>query len=169
MNLLAGAVPLLLIVALGATGRAAPVSDPDARTTEPGPRLYTESQAEAGQRVYANSCAQCHGDHLQGTGIAPALAGAAFLKKVQLLDWSVNDLRNVVVTMMPRSDPGSLSPKQYAEVLAYLLAEDCLPAGQKAFPTQSTAELKSTRMVEPGVKLDHSSPGACAVNKQSKR
>ncbi len=43
----------------------------------PGPaKLYTEAQAEQGKQLYAQHCAACHGDQLQGKS-APAIAGTA--------------------------------------------------------------------------------------------
>ncbi|HLH91787.1 MAG TPA: hypothetical protein VKX28_25445 [Xanthobacteraceae bacterium] len=53
---------------------------------------------------------------------------------------------NLVVTSMPRDNPGSLSPTQYADVLAYLLAADCYPAGRKQFPTTATPDIKGAEL-----------------------
>jgi hypothetical protein len=47
---------------------------------------------------------------------------------------------------MPANNPGSLSPKQYADVPAYLLAADCYPVGDKSFPTDATPALKQTEL-----------------------
>jgi mono/diheme cytochrome c family protein len=107
--------------------------------------LYTAQQAKAGKHVFDNNCASCHGANLQG-GSAPPVGGSAFLKKAKILNWSVADLRNLVVATMPASNAGSLSPEQYADVLAYLLASDCYPAGDKAFPTDATPALKQTSL-----------------------
>ncbi|HZZ60506.1 MAG TPA: cytochrome c [Roseiarcus sp.] len=94
--------------------RAAPAADrsASAQKDKPDPpKLYTKAQAEQGKQVYAKNCAACHGDQLQGK-TALAIAGAAFLKKAELLGWSVADLRTIIVTQMPRSNPGSLPPDQ---------------------------------------------------------
>jgi Cytochrome C oxidase, cbb3-type, subunit III len=120
-------------------------SGPGSQSHGGGPTLYTQAQAEKGEQAYAQQCASCHGAQQQGA-TAPAIAGTAFLKKAQLLDWSVADLRTIVVTTMPRSNPGSLSPQQYADVLAYLLDRDCYPAGQQPFPTTATDAIENAKL-----------------------
>jgi mono/diheme cytochrome c family protein len=94
---------------------------------------YTLAQAAAGGKVFAQSCASCHGANLQGVS-APALTGASFAHA----NLSISQLRTIVTTQMPLNAPGSLSPSQYAEVMAYLLQYDCItPAsgGKTPFPT----------------------------------
>jgi len=120
--------------------------------------LYTEQQAKDGKHVFEGSCASCHGTNLQG-GSAPPVGGSAFLKKAKILGWSVADMRNLVVSAMPASNPGSLLPEQYADVLAYLLAADCYPAGGKSFPTTATPALKQADL--------HPIQGAKGENPQS--
>lgn len=141
---------------------AAPVSassdPPDPASSGKATALYTEQQAEAGKQVFDGNCASCHGNNLQG-GSAPPVGGSAFLKKAQILHWSVADMRNLVVNAMPANNPGSLSPQQYADVLAYLLAVDCYPAGDKSFPTDTAPPLKQAEL--------HPIQGAKGENPQS--
>lgn len=141
-------------------------SDPSAHSDPPAdplPKLYTENQAEAGKQLYMKQCSSCHGDHMQGTS-APANAGSAFLSKAKSLDWSVSDMRYLVVNSMPLNNPGSLSSKQYAQVLAFLLASDCYPSGDTPFPTKDTAKLKHAKLAPPkGVKADNPKLGLCHV------
>jgi mono/diheme cytochrome c family protein len=128
-----------------------------------GAALYTEQQAQDGKQVFDTSCASCHGTNLQG-GSAPAVSGSVFLKKAKILGWSVADMRNLVVSAMPASNPGSLSPEQYADVLAYLLAVDCYPPGDKAFPIDATPALKNTGLqpIE-GAKGENPDSDTCPV------
>ena len=154
------------------------VSDPNALTTSAAqpandrqdppdpPKLYTEAQADVGKQVYAQHCAVCHGDQLQGKS-APAIAGTAFLKKADLLGWSVADLRTIVVTQMPRDNPGSLSPDQYAAVLAYLLGKDCYPAGQDKFPTKATDAIDNAKLQPVNASDKNQSTGTCPVQQAS--
>jgi mono/diheme cytochrome c family protein len=107
--------------------------------------LYTEQQARQGEQVYKQSCASCHGGELQGVS-APPVGGKRFMTKAKILEWSVDDMRNLVVSSMPVNNPRSLSDKQYADVLAYLLAVNCYPAGNTPFPIQSTPALKSAHL-----------------------
>jgi hypothetical protein len=51
---------------------------------------------------------------------------------------NVSARRTIVTTTMPLTAPGSLKPDQYAAVMAYLLAYDCVAPsnnGTKPFPT----------------------------------
>lgn len=100
---------------------------------------YTPEQVVRGQAVYSAQCASCHGDRLQGIS-APALAGASFAKS----HLSVSQIRNVVVTQMPLSAPGSLSPDDYASVMAYTLSYSCVKSegnGKIPFPTTDQPDL----------------------------
>lgn len=133
----AAAAVLAAVVLVGAPALAAGLNPP---------KLYTAQQAMAGLAVFATSCASCHGADEQGTS-APASAGPKFLAKTKALGWSVSDMRQVVVSSMPLNQPGSLSPKQYAAVLAFLLASDCYPPGPTPFPIRNTARLKHTPLV----------------------
>ena len=47
------------------------------------------------------------------------------------------DLFLYVSGEMPKSDPGSLAPHEYAQVLAYLLEMNGMPAGDGDLPTDS--------------------------------
>jgi alcohol dehydrogenase (cytochrome c) len=46
---------------------------------------------------------------------------------------------------MPKSDPGSLSPGEYARVLAYLLSLNGMPVGKDELPTDANG-LKRIRI-----------------------
>jgi S-disulfanyl-L-cysteine oxidoreductase SoxD len=46
---------------------------------------------------------------------------------------------------MPKNEPGSLAPEEYADVLAYLLQLNGMPAGERDLPADSTA-LKRIRI-----------------------
>jgi len=105
------------------------------------PALYTAAQASAGAQVYTQDCASCHGANLQGVA-APALAGKDFQKTAVTDKYSVSILRTIATQNMPLSNPGSLSDTQYANVMAYLLAANCYPAGTKPFPTQDEPDLQ---------------------------
>ena len=127
-------------------------------------KLYTKGQARQGATIYAQHCVSCHGNNEQGKS-GPAIAGNVFLKRTKLLGWSVANFRHVVVTTMPRSNPGSLSDKQYADVIAYLLSVDCYPAGKSEFPTKTTAQLEHTQMQKPrDVTPDNEKIGTCTLS-----
>ena len=97
--------------------------------------VYTEAQAGRGEEVYTGSCATCHGATLIGGALMsgdepPALVGDQFMA-----GWAgttVGDLFERVSRIMPWDDPGSLTPQQYADVLAYILNKNGLPVSETA-------------------------------------
>lgn len=105
---------------------------------------YTSAQVATGATVYAKYCLSCHGAHLQGVA-GPALTGAGFAHA----NLSVTQIDGIVTQQMPLSAPGSLSKSNYAAVMAYILAYDCVKSagGGVAFPTTPSAALST---VKPG-------------------
>jgi cytochrome c553 len=119
----------------GVTANAAE-AQPAAGTRSVLDGVYTEEQAKRGQARYRR-CLLCHLDELQGDAarqIAP-IAGEAFLEK-----WSshtVKELFEKTSTTMPQDSPGSLSPQEYADVLAYVFQVNKLPAGKEELGAQN--------------------------------
>ena len=119
---------ILAVAGLPSRGHSqqAAVSDPT-RSTRAG--VYSAAQVALGQDIYAMSCASCH--------TAASHAGPAFVAK-----WEGRrlwDLFRFVSESMPKSEPGSLSPREYGRVLAYLLKMNGMPAGTDELPADSTA------------------------------
>jgi mono/diheme cytochrome c family protein len=108
--------------------------------------IYTEAQAARGQQVYVASCASCHGDDLSGGGQAPALAGKEF--NVDWNDLTMSDLFERTHGTMPADKPGTLTPAQSADVIAFLLQKGGFPAGQAELPVDAAA-LKAIKFVSP--------------------
>ncbi|HKW09642.1 MAG TPA: cytochrome c [Gemmatimonadaceae bacterium] len=95
------------------------------RSTQAG--VYTAEQAARGHDVYAGMCRSCH--------TAESHTGAAFQK------WggrSLSELFGYISTKMPKNEPGSLAPEDYADVLAYLLKLNQMPIGTAELPTDTT-------------------------------
>lgn len=100
----------------------------EAREAPAAPTLIAQAaqQIERGKNIFAMNCAKCHGDSGQGTDDAPRIIGAAnpfrgYQTAQRLFDFARSD--------MPGDAPGSLSPDQYWEVLAFILdANKLLPA-----------------------------------------
>ncbi len=127
------------------------------------PTLYTKAQAEAGAQVFANKCVSCHGSTLQGVA-APSVAGTDFLKTSQQNGWTLEVIRYLVFRLMPLNASGSLSPTQYADVIAFLLASNCYPAGSTPFPTQDQPSFASIKLGPvPGHPADQNKLGVCSV------
>jgi len=92
--------------------------------------VYTDEQATRGDAIYKEQCAACHGDNLEGSGPMPPLAGMDFLANWQ--GKKLGDLYEKTQTTMPATAPGTLTPEQTADLLAYLLKSSKYPAGTAA-------------------------------------
>ena len=91
--------------------------------------VYSASQARIGEELYMSQCADCHGPDLEGRERAPALAGGAFAQR-----WDGATLSKLFELMeeMPPDDPGArLKPGQYADIVAFLLSANNIPAGTR--------------------------------------
>jgi mono/diheme cytochrome c family protein len=108
--------------------------------------VFTAAQAARGEQIYKDSCASCHGDDLSGGGQTPGLAGKEF--NVDWIDLSLGDLFDRTKVSMPADKPGSLTPAQTSDVIAFLLQKATFPAGQTELPADSAA-LKSIKFVSP--------------------
>ncbi len=98
--------------------------------------VYTDAQAERGKAAYAEKCAACHGDKLDGGG-APGLAGKDFLSFHA--GEGLSDLFDKIKETMPASDPGSMTPAQTADMVAFILKTNQFPAGTKDLPSEVAA------------------------------
>jgi mono/diheme cytochrome c family protein len=123
------------------------------------PAVYTAEQAAAGEKVYFEQCAVCHGDDLGGREKATALAGAQFLDA-----WNGKDLRRLYdgIERMPPTAPKSLSAAQYTSVLAFLLRNAGMPAGSTALPSDR-AQLASIVFGNPAAGAVAGAPAPPAV------
>lgn len=91
--------------------------------------VYTKEQAQRGQAAYAQECMKCHAENLSGGEDAPALAGDEFRQRWNAK--SIGALFESIRKTMPSDDPGNLSTRQYADIVAYILSVNEFPAGQK--------------------------------------
>ena len=88
--------------------------------------VYTAEQAERGHAAYERSCAGCHeGQDADG----PELIGKAFLDRWR--EDSLESLFSFIRTTMPGNAPGALDERTYADVVAFLLEANGLPAGTR--------------------------------------
>lgn len=118
----------LALLASGLTASTAHGQDTaDTLTTRSG--VYTWAQARRGSDIYAGNCRSCH--------TVETHTGAAFSAT-----WNhqpMSALFAYVTSRMPKNDPGSLEPQEYADVLAYVLRMNGLPAGDTELPADSVA------------------------------
>jgi len=90
--------------------------------------VFSAPQAERGKAQYAATCARCHGASLEG-GMGRSLVGPSFWNKWR--EQSVGDLLEYVSKNMPmgQTSTTALSPPAYADLIAFLLNSNDLPAG----------------------------------------
>lgn len=110
------------------------VSAAPPRTTRDG--VFSAAQAGRGEEAF-RACAYCHGRDLRGGDDppGPSLKGAIFQARWQ--DRPLLDLFDRMVETMPRDRPGTLDPQAYADILAYLLSANGMPAGAQDLPPES--------------------------------
>ena len=98
-------------------------SDGDMRSTLEG--VYTEEQADRGQELMWDICAECHFEEdYQGP----------FMQ-----DWigaSVWGLFDSIWSTMPEDSPGGLPLTDYADAIAYMFRLNGLPAGEEELGTE---------------------------------
>ncbi|HSM17582.1 MAG TPA: PQQ-binding-like beta-propeller repeat protein [Gemmatimonadales bacterium] len=126
-------LPLGLLAVPAALTRTA-----DAQQAAAPESLYTQAQADRGHDVYRAQCAECHGQNLNDGGVVP-LAGPAFIQNWSRADRSLGDLYYITRTTMPRAAGGSLSEREYIDVLAYILERNGYPAGETPLTTDQAA------------------------------
>ena len=125
---------------------------------------FTQQQVDAGRQTYVESCMNCHGDTLAGTGDAVPLSGRAFM-----VSWgarSPKDLFDTIKAGMPVGAPGSLSDDAYTNLVAFLMHANGAASGATAPPgpglPMSPAGSKSPMQRPPGLRLRPAGEGVRA-------
>jgi Cytochrome C oxidase, cbb3-type, subunit III len=96
--------------------------------------VYTDIQANRGEREYGRTCEHCHGAGLEGDAAReiPPLVSDSFMRS-----WGGKNLRQLFELLsrsMPADNRGSLSARTYTDLIAYLLRVNDVPAGAAALP-----------------------------------
>lgn len=100
--------------------------------------VYSDAQAIRGRDVYLGNCKSCH---------SPESHTGAIFKS----SWEGRPLAELfafISERMPKNEPGSLSPQENADVVAYLLQLNRMPPGAADIPADSTA-MRSIRIESP--------------------
>jgi mono/diheme cytochrome c family protein len=109
---------------------ARPLAQSPAKTVWDG--VYTEAQAARGEALYKTNCGHCHRDNLTGGGSeagAPPLVGPMFVSPWK--DQPVSEVFLRVGLTMPKNRPDSLTPAVVADILAFVLKVNEMPAGRE--------------------------------------
>lgn len=119
-----------------------PAAPPSSGVTPVPSTVSTASQlADAGQTVFADNCAKCHGANGAGGG-SPALTGSGenlgrYSNAQALLDF--------VSKQMPLGKGGSLSSQAYLQVVAFLLVQNGFVQPSAALDANSLSTIKTTK------------------------
>jgi alcohol dehydrogenase (cytochrome c) len=103
---------------------AAPEAPAVAAAAASGTGLYTSAQAQRGEQQFRQACSTCHSIEDQ--------AGAL---RTRWGSGTLADLFRVISTTMPQNNPGSLSPADYASIVALYLRQSGHPAGAMELPS----------------------------------
>ena len=123
-------IPAVMIltaaVVIGVRAEQAP-----ARSAKEG--VYTTEQATRGKTVYDEKCLSCHGNMATSTPEMAALLNDSGFQNLWR-DRSLARLFSRIRETMPQDKPGTLSPEQTVDLIAYILSANQLPAGDVALP-----------------------------------
>lgn len=117
-----GIVLLALAACQGALCASLQAQGPDELSTRD--RIYSEEQAQEGRDLFETECSLCH-------------APTEFSGRIFQTSWSSRPLGaffSQIRGYMPLDNPGSLTPEQYAAVVAYVLELNGYPTGEEALP-----------------------------------
>jgi mono/diheme cytochrome c family protein len=123
-------VAFTLLAGFGSTARAQ--DQAQVRSTYAG--VYSAVQAQRGADSFAGMCQACHSPEVH--------TGPAFLNA-----WGGRmlwELYAYISYNMPKNEPGTLAPQEYAQIVAYLLKLNDMPPGPQELPADSMA-LKAIR------------------------
>jgi alcohol dehydrogenase (cytochrome c) len=103
--------------------------------------VFTQGQATAGRAVYSARCAGCHLPDLQGSNEAAPLAGANFMSTWRAR--AAGDLSKYIQSTMPPGGAGTLSPDDYLNVTAFILAANGAQPGATALALTTAVTIGS--------------------------
>jgi mono/diheme cytochrome c family protein len=105
-------------------------------------QVFTQAQADQGQKDYNGQCAMCHGAELLGPD-APALVGLEVMHNFS----TAAGLFDYFSVAMPPQAPGLLEEETYVNILAYILKSNGAQAGDTALDADP-AKLAAIDLVE---------------------
>ena len=130
-----GFIGIFLLLLFQLTPAQGDESGADGALRSVGDGVYNAAQRQRGEVIYTSMCGRCHGYQLNGAPDdpdmlpAPPIAGPKFMRR-----WSgasLASLYEVIRATMPALNPGSLSDREFADVLSYMLAVGGAPAGNE--------------------------------------
>ncbi len=126
---------LLLFIVIAEAKGYAQLNDTGTSKTTVLDSVFTVEQVQRGIKLYELHCAECH-------------MPEQFTMDIFINTWNgryLFEIYELIRTTMPYENPGRLSKKEVANVLAYILSLNDLQAGKSDLPTNSTT-LKQIRI-----------------------
>lgn len=114
---------------------AAEAASPTSTAVASGPTTFSEAQADRGRDSFRASCTECH--------YSSEFSDSQF--KFKWSRRSAGNLYELIQTSMPETAPGSLSPEETVDLVAYILRMNGFEAGAD--------ELAADRAVLDGISL----------------
>ena len=103
--------------------------------------VFTTAQAQHGASLFASTCNKCHGPAAAGsTDDGGRLVGKEFFEKYDGV--TLDQVFTAIYTLMPLDHPKTLATKDVADITAYLLQQNQMPAGSMPL-SDSPAQLKA--------------------------
>ena len=127
MSLLRAAAAALVLACAAAAGAAALAAQDG---------VYTAEQSARGEALYDEQCVSCHGPIRAIAPEVAALLGDHTFRNT----WRgrpLGELFEFIRETMPQDAPGTLTPPQTADLVAYILSGNRLPAGETPLPDDS--------------------------------
>lgn len=90
--------------------------------------VYTDVQATRGQRAVQQNCNSCHSPTTEWANSLVSWSGR-----------SISDLHSQLRNTMPMDSPGRLTREEYADIVAYILKLNKVPAGAHELPSDEAA------------------------------
>ncbi|HEY0284595.1 MAG TPA: cytochrome c [Vicinamibacterales bacterium] len=132
-----GTAGVVFVMSAGAVISGARVSAQAAAGSSVSGGAYTDEQAKRGEAVSGKRCTSCHGPDLSGGEAGPALVGLEFLGNWNNL--TAGDFYDRVNSTMPADAPGTLTPQETSDVMAYVFKLNKFPAGTTELPIDLAA------------------------------
>lgn len=108
---------------------------------------FTAKQAQQGKLIYAEQCAMCHGSKGQGGTVPASISGFGGMSAPNLIGSGALDTMRTaenyysfIKATMPLQNPGSLTDKDYLDIIAYTLEQNKMAAADQTPLTVKNAK-----------------------------
>lgn len=108
---------------------------------------FEQAQVQHGKKIYADACAKCHGDQLEGN-TAPALSGESFAPEGKS-HITVGGIYQYMSNNMPADRPGKMTEQEYSDLMAFLLYSNGYDASKSKLTADAANASKAPLIAGP--------------------